>query len=66
MTTYSFTCPLQGCSQKMTLDTDDPEVAAKNLSAQAQQHLQNVHPDVHKTDQEVEEDIRAHMVKESD
>lgn len=62
MPQYVFTCPLQGCNVQMTANANDAEEGAKDLTAQAQQHLVAVHPDIHKTSEEVEQDIKAHMV----
>jgi hypothetical protein len=64
MAQYSFTCPLQGCNQKMTVNAPSVDDAAKELTNQAKQHLEVAHPDIHKTDQEVEQDIRSHMQQE--
>ena len=62
MQQYSFTCPLEGCGLIMTTQANSTDEAAKALVAQAEQHLRDVHPDVHKTHEEVDQDIRAHMV----
>lgn len=64
MAKYSFTCPLAGCALKMESGAQDHEAAAVDLVAQAEKHLQDVHPDVHKTHEEVDLDIRSHMVEE--
>lgn len=61
---YAFTCPLDGCDHfVMTSGTQNTDDAAHELSAVAKKHLQQIHPDVHKTPEEVDEDIRSHMVE---
>ncbi len=62
MTTYTFTCPLQGCGIVMTNHDSSVESAALDLIAQAKEHLKTVHPEIHKSDEEVSTDIRSHMV----
>lgn len=62
MTQYTFTCPLEGCSTVMTTQVSTEEEGAKALVAQAKAHLASVHPEVHKTDEEVDKDIRSHMI----
>ena len=60
---YSFTCPLEGCNHKvMITDTPDGDDAVTDLTALAEEHLKEMHPAVQKTHEEVELDIRAHMV----
>lgn len=63
MTDYSFTCPLTGCGVVMTTHAEDVDTARADLVGQAKQHLARVHPEIKKSDQEVNEDIGAHMVK---
>lgn len=61
---YTFTCPLTSCNnQVMTAPTENLEEAAHELTAIAETHLKHVHPDVHKTHEEVDTDIRAHMAE---
>lgn len=62
MAKYTFTCPLPGCSQIMASNADNADGAAMELTAKAEQHLKDVHPDVSKTHEEVDADIRSHMV----
>lgn len=62
MTTYTFTCPLQGCGLIMTNHESTDDLAAENLVNQAKEHLRTVHPEIHKSDEEVNADIRSHMV----
>lgn len=62
MITYTFTCPLEKCGQIMTNHEVNSDKAVKDLVMQAKAHLQVVHPDIHKTDEEIDADIRAHMV----
>ena len=59
---YTFTCPLEGCAAVMTRDAESDEEAVQVLSNMAEQHLKEVHPDVHKTRDEVEADVKTHMV----
>lgn len=61
--TYTFTCPLEGCGLVMTTNEENMDAAAKVLVATAKEHLATVHPDVRKTDDEVNTDIMSHMVK---
>ncbi|HET9946834.1 MAG TPA: hypothetical protein VFQ63_02110 [Patescibacteria group bacterium] len=46
----------------MTNHEVNSDKAVKDLVMQAKAHLQVVHPDIHKTDEEIDADIRAHMV----
>lgn len=62
MKRYMFTCPLQNCGVVMSRDGESPEEGVTILSNMAQQHLKDVHPDIHKTREEVEADIKEHMV----
>ena len=62
MKKYTFTCPIEGCDIVMTRDGESDEEGVQVLSNMAQQHLREVHPDVHKTREEVERDISSHMV----
>ncbi len=60
---YTFTCPLDTCNhQVMTSQAANSEEAAKELTGAAEKHLQEIHPDVRKTHEEVDQDIRSHMV----
>lgn len=59
---YAFTCPIDGCHMKMTAESVDEEQAAISLVADAKNHLAKVHPDIKKSDEEVGQDIRSHMV----
>ena len=62
---YTFTCPLEGCDHKvMRSEAGDENTAAQELTATAEQHLQEMHPDIHKTHDEVDQDIRAHMTRQ--
>ncbi len=47
----------------MTSHAQHAEEAASELTAIAEAHLKHLHPDVHKTHEEVAADIRAHMVE---
>lgn len=62
MKKYTFTCPLEGCGVVMTRDGESDQEGVTVLSNMAEQHLHDVHPDVHKTREEIEEDISSHMV----
>lgn len=63
MSQFSFTCPLTGCNNLvMRAQSENPDEAAKELTTTAEQHLKEMHPDMHKTHDEVAQDIRAHMV----
>lgn len=62
---FTFTCPLDGCNHTvMESDAVDANVAAEDLTATAEQHLKEAHPDVQKTHEEVDQDIRAHMTQQ--
>lgn len=58
---YSFTCPLQGCNQTLTVEAQTNEEAADKLIAAAKEHLKIAHPEIKKTDEEVSTDVRSHM-----
>lgn len=60
---YSFTCPLPRCGVVMTTTAEDADEAAGVLVAKAKRHLAKLHPDIKKTDAEIDKDIRSHMVK---
>lgn len=61
---YTFTCPLNSCNnQIMTSNAQNTNEGALELTTIAEQHLKHVHPDIHKTHEEVDTDIRAHMVE---
>lgn len=62
MPTYSFSCPLEGCGAVLTSSETSMTDAAGDLAAKAVDHLAQVHPDIHKTPEEVMEDIKTHMV----
>lgn len=59
---YSFACPLEGCSEVMTVNAKNDDEAVDKLSEMAKKHLMIAHPDVKKTDEEVRSDIRSQMV----
>ena len=60
---YTFTCPLEGCDHTvMTSVSDEPAEASEELTHTAQRHLEEMHSDIHKTEEEVNRDIREHMV----
>ncbi len=60
---YSFTCPLDACNHLvMTSQAADAEGAATELTATAEKHLQEMHPEIKKSHEEVDQDIRSHMV----
>ncbi|HEX7042086.1 MAG TPA: hypothetical protein VF189_02460 [Patescibacteria group bacterium] len=61
---FSFVCPIEGCGLKMNAEAMDKEAAAVMLVNDAKKHLQETHPNLHKTDEEVNIDIRSHMVEE--
>ena len=59
---YTFICPLEGCDHTvMRSEANDENTAAEELTTTAQKHLSDMHPDVHKTRDEVAQDIRSHM-----
>lgn len=64
MKEYTFVCPLPGCGQTLSVHADNNEQGAVLLTEEAKRHLQQVHPDVHKTNEEVASDIRSHMGEE--
>lgn len=61
---YSFTCPIEGCSETLTVEAKDDDEAVTQLSEKAKGHLKEKHPDIHKTDEEIHDDIQSHMEKE--
>lgn len=61
---YSFTCPLEGCGQKIVVDTTSREEAVDKIANMAKGHLAAAHPDVQKTDEQVHEDINSLTVEE--
>lgn len=63
---YSFTCPLDGCGQKMTVDATSREEAVEKLTEAAKGHLASVHPEVQKSDEQVHDDISSMTVEESE
>lgn len=60
---YSFTCPIKGCNQEMIVEAKDDKEAVKKLSQKAKEHLVNVHPDIHKTDDQIQSDVSSLMTK---
>lgn len=64
MKRYIFVCPLENCGVVMSRDGESQEEGVTILSNIAEQHLQTVHPTIHKTREEVEEDIKSHMTIE--
>lgn len=46
----------------MTASQPDREAATQDLVSQAEAHLMQVHPDIHKSHEEIDADIRTHMV----
>jgi len=48
----------------MRSEVSDENTAAEELTAAAEQHLKEMHPEVHKTHEEVSEDIRSHMMRQ--
>lgn len=64
MKRYMFTCPLPNCGVVMSRDGESLEEGVTILSNIAQQHLKEVHPDIHKTREEVETDIKTHVIVE--
>ncbi|HSW96863.1 MAG TPA: hypothetical protein VLF89_03480 [Candidatus Saccharimonadales bacterium] len=59
---YKFTCPLPGCSEVLISDAQETFDAQRELTEKAKQHLKEFHPELTKTDDEVNQDIKAHMV----
>lgn len=58
---YSFTCPLKGCTQTLTVESQTSDESEVILTEKAKEHLKVVHPEIRKTDEEVRTDIRSHM-----
>ncbi len=63
---HSFTCPLDECGQKMTVETTSREEAVEQLTESAKNHLASTHPEIHKTDEEIHQDIDSMTVEEGD
>lgn len=61
---YSFTCPIEGCGQKMTVDATSNAEAIEKLTGVAKEHVATVHPDLQKTDEQVRGDVTSLMVEE--
>lgn len=61
MKEYTFTCPLAGCGVVLSVHADSDEQGAVLLTAEAEKHLKEIHPDVHKSHEEVDADIKSHM-----
>ena len=61
MKEYTFICPLQGCAMTLSVHADDINQGAALLTVEAAKHLQEVHPDVHKSQEEVTVDVQSHM-----
>lgn len=61
---FSFTCPIEGCGQKMFTEAVTRQEAVDNLTQTAKEHLSEVHPDLHKTDEQIREDINSLTVIE--
>lgn len=64
MHNYSFTCGITGCGVIMKAQGEDKEEAVGLLVQQAKEHLRVVHPDVHKSDEEINQDIRTNTHQE--
>jgi hypothetical protein len=60
---YSFTCPLEGCKEVLTVDAKNNDEAVDMLSQRAKEHLMQKHPDVKKTDEEISSDIISQMTQ---
>lgn len=60
---YSFTCPLEGCSETMSVEGTSDDEATDKLVEKAKEHLVIKHPDIHKTDIEIKNDIQEQMIK---
>ncbi len=58
---YKFSCPLEGCSQEMTIEANSEEEAVQELTDKAKMHLASAHPEVQKTDDQVKSDISSMM-----
>lgn len=58
---FQFSCPLEGCDQVLVVDAENKEEGAKKLVEAAKIHLAEMHPQVHKTDEQVNADIRSRM-----
>ena len=62
---YIFRCPLEGCEHTtMISEANDENTAAEELTTKAEEHLRQMHSDVHKTHEEVSQDIHSHMMRE--
>lgn len=60
---YTFTCPLEGCTEVMQVEAMDDDQALDMLVDTAKGHLAKAHPDLHKTDEEIRADIGPKMQK---
>lgn len=65
MKQYSFTCPLDECGHEMRVTADHREEALDRLTGIAADHLEEVHPEVRKTDAEIRQDL-DHGLRVSD
>ncbi|MDO8269141.1 MAG: hypothetical protein Q7T54_00535 [Candidatus Levybacteria bacterium] len=63
---YSFTCPLEGCGQKITVEAESHDEAAVKLASDAREHLGMIHPELQKTDEQVHSDVESLMVEEDE
>ncbi len=59
---YTFTCPLPGCNEVLMSDAQETFDAQRELTEKAQQHLKEFHPELTKTEDEVNQDIKSHMI----
>lgn len=60
---YTFICPLEGCHESILVDAENDTQALDAMVKQAKSHLTSVHPELHKTDDEIRVDIQPKMVK---
>ncbi|OGK22254.1 hypothetical protein A2866_02430 [Candidatus Roizmanbacteria bacterium RIFCSPHIGHO2_01_FULL_39_8] len=58
---YSFTCPLAGCGDVMTVQAENKEETLNKLTEKAKNHLKISHPEVSKTDREVRNDAASKL-----
>jgi hypothetical protein len=58
---YTFICPLAGCGTVLSIHADNADQGQTLLTVEAEKHLQEIHPDIHKTHEEVALDIKSHM-----
>lgn len=61
MQQYQFTCPLEGCTNKMVVSADNDKDAATKLTSIALEHVKEFHPEVQKTHDEAYQDIYSGM-----